>query len=69
MQSIRTSIRKYETWRKRVAVLTKKKRNKLKHALEGNKTRNKKIYIGWLNDKTAAKQKAVTVRDKLDLIL
>ena len=48
---------------------TRKERNKIQHSLEGNKRNQKNIHIAWLNDKVAAKQKAITVRGNLELLL
>ena len=66
---IKERIRKYEHWRKYVCKLKRKRRNKLKHATEGNRNIKKSIYVGWLNDKVAAKQRASSVRYKFDLLL
>ena len=49
---------------------TRKQLNKLKHATEGNKSKsNLKLRIGYWNNKSSAGQKAVSLRDKLCMVL
>ena len=51
-------------------IITRKTRNKVKHAEEGNKNQHSTaLKAGWLNDKTAAKQNLSSNRDLLEKVL